>query len=609
MAVPAPMESFRELVLFLGTAGVIVPLFLRLKISPVIGFLGAGALLGPFGLARFISEAPWLSWITFPSKDDVSHYAEFGVVFLLFTIGIELSWERLRAMRRYVFGFGGLQVFFSTLALGLITWFSTGNILQSAIIGLTLSLSSTAVVLPVLSEAKRLHTPAGRKSFAVLLFQDLAIAPILFTVTILSTTTSGNMFISFLTTFAQAILTILVILGVGRLILRPIFKLAAASWSAEFFMAASLLVVLLASSLAAMAGLSMGLGAFMAGLLLAETEYRRAILATIEPFKGLLLGLFFMTVGMDLDVTRLLDRPWPILTAAISLIAVKGLIVYGLARGFKLGRGVAVETALLLGPAGEFAFVVVGSALAAGLLPTKLAQSVLLLATITMISIPLMARIGARVGSKMTRDKEQKTEDLALVNEPVESKGHVIVIGYGRVGRLVSEMLQRHKITYIIIDANPNRVTAARKAGLPIYFGDSSTPSLLHACGIEQARALVITIDGPKTAEQIVTIARRWRPDLTIVARALDAKHATALYELGVNDAVPETIEASLQLSEAVLVDIGVPMGKVLASIHQRRDEFREILNPKKDQERSQRTEFKARRSSHKPPESQNNAA
>lgn len=598
MAGPVPIEDFKELVLFLGTAGVVVPLFSRLKISPVLGFLGAGALLGPFGLARFIGDAYWLRWITFPSKDDISHYAEFGVVFLLFTIGIELSWERLRSLRRYVFGLGGLQVLLSTLALGIVTYLATGHILQSAIIGLTLSLSSTAIVLPVLSEEKRLQSPAGRMSFAVLLFQDLAVAPILFTVTILSSGRSDNMTVSFLLTFAQAAVTILLILGAGRLILRPIFKLAAGTWSAEFFMAACLLVVLLTSFLAALSGLSMSLGAFIAGLLLAETEYRRAILATIEPFKGLLLGLFFMTVGMDLDITRLFDRPWPILVAALSLITVKGLIVYCISRAYKLARSVAFETALVLGPAGEFAFVVIGSAVAANLLPGKLAQSVLLLATLTMIAIPFLARIGARIGTRIARAKAQADETAAIANAPVEAKGHVIVIGYGRVGQLISEMLERHNIPYIVIDADPAKVSAARKAGHPVYFGDSSTPTMLHACGIENARALVISIDNPKTAEQIVAITRSQRPELIIVARAIDAKHATRLYEMGVDNAVPESIEASLQLSEAVLVDIGVPMGKVLASIHERRDEFRDILNPKKDRDRSRRTEFKARRSS-----------
>lgn len=599
MASPVPVESFKELVLFLGTAGFVVPLFSRLKISPVLGFLGAGALLGPFGLGRFSVDIPWISWVTFPDKDDISHYAELGVVFLLFTIGIELSWERLRSLRRYVFGLGGLQVFLSTLALSLVTFLATKNFLQATIIGLTLSLSSTAIVLPVLAEAKRLQSPAGRMSFAVLLFQDLAVAPILFTVTVLSSRNSGNMTLSFLITFAQAAVTILLILGAGRLILRPLFKLTAATLSAEFFMAACLLVVLAASFVSALSGLSMSLGAFIAGLLLAETEYRRAVLATIEPFKGLLLGLFFMTVGMDLDATRLLDKPWPILIAAISLISVKGLIVYGLGRTFKMAKSEAIETALVLGPAGEFAFVLIGVSVTAGLLPDRLAQSVLLLVTLTMIAIPFLARIGAKIGSKIAKKKAQEDQTISITNVPAETKGHVIIIGYGRVGQLVAEMLERHGIRYIVIDANPNRVSAARKAGLPVFFGDSSRPNMLHASGIEKAQALVITIDSPKIAEQIVTIARRWRPDLTIVARAVDAKHATKLYELGVDNAVPESIEASLQLSEAVLIDLGEPMGIVLASIHQRRDEFREVLNPKKERALSQRTEFRARRSSH----------
>ncbi|MEN3931448.1 cation:proton antiporter [Microvirga sp. W0021] len=600
MSEPVPITDLKELVLFLGTAGVIVPIFSKLKISPVLGFLGAGALLGPFGLGQLSSDIPWLHWVTFPNKEDISHFAELGVVFLLFTIGIELSWQRLRALKRYVFGVGSLQVLLSTIALGAVCYYATGLLLASAIIGLTLSLSSTAIALPVLAEQKRLQSPAGRISFAILLFQDLAAAPILFAVGLFSSGQPDNLLWSFLWAFGQAALAVFVIFIAGRLILRPIFKLAANTLSTEFFMAACLLVVLLSSILAAASGLSMALGAFIAGLLLAETEYRRAILATIEPFKGLLLGLFFITIGMDINVGSLLNKPLTILAATISLIVIKTMIVYAIARAFHLAHSVAIETALVIGPAGEFAFVIIGSAVSAQLLPNSLAQPVLLLVTLSMIVLPVLARIGTKIGKRLVQQKAQADETIAISNAPVNAKSHVIVIGYGRVGQLVSEMLERHDVPYIVIDANPSRVSSARKAGYPVYFGDSSAPNLLHACGIENAKALVLSIDNPKLAEQVVSTARRQKPDLTIVARAVDARHATLLYEMGVDNAVPESIEASLQLSEAVLVDIGIAMGKVLTSIHERRDEFRSILNPKKDQSRAERTEFKARRSSHK---------
>src|SRR5215213_7241900 len=349
MAAPASPESYKEVILFLATAGVVVPLFLRLKISPVLGFLGAGVLLGPLGLGRFVGEAPWLSWITIGNRDEIAHLAEFGVVFLLFMIGIELSWERLRTLRRLVFGLGSLQVIVSSLALSaalVVLGFAPA---AAGLVGVALALSSTAVVIPMLAEQKRLTTPVGRASFSVLLFQDLAVAPVLFAIGVLGSGQPEGFLTALLLVLAQAALALVALLGVGRLALRPLFHLVATSRSAELFMAAALLVVLATSLVAAVSGLSMALGAFIAGLLLAETEYRRAIEAMIDPFKGLLLGVFFVSVGMGLDVMRLADAPGPILAGALGLIGLKVALTFGLARLFRLSPRVALETALLIG--------------------------------------------------------------------------------------------------------------------------------------------------------------------------------------------------------------------------------------------------------------------
>jgi monovalent cation:H+ antiporter-2, CPA2 family len=594
MAVPASSSPLQELMFFLATAGVVVPLFHRLRISPVLGFLGAGALLGPFGLGRLVPHYPWVDWVTISGQGDTAHLAEFGVVFLLFTIGIELSWERLRVLRRLVFGLGTLQVLACTLVVAALAYTATRSIMAAAVIGLALALSSTAIVVPVLAEQKRLNAPTGRASFSVLLFQDLAVAPILFTIAVLGAGEQTNMAASFFGALAQAALALVLIVGIGRLALRPLFQLVAATRSPEFFMAASLLVVLGTGLIAAASGLSMALGAFIAGLLLAETEYRRAIEATIDPFKGLLLGVFFVSVGMGLDVTRLIETPGPILIAALTLVLAKAIVVFGLGRAFGLSTPVAAETALLLGPSGEFAFVIMGGAMAAGLVPSGIGQEVLLVTTVTMIAIPALARLGRRWGKKLER--RGRVEQAAPEPPPTEEAGHVIVAGFGRVGQLVGEMLARHKVPFLAIDSDPALVAGQRRAGRPVYFGDGSYPDFLRSCGIERARGLVITLDSPSAVEAVVSAARGERRDLTIVARARDARHAKQLYDLGVDDAVPETIEASLQLSEAVLVDIGVPMGLVIASIHERRDEFRSILR-KNDEERApDRTEFRARR-------------
>jgi monovalent cation:H+ antiporter-2, CPA2 family len=491
-------------------------------------------------------------------------------------IGMELSWERLWTLRRLVFGLGSLQVATCAAALGAVAFALKAEPAAAALVGIALALSSTAIVVPVLAEQKRLNSPVGRASFSVLLFQDLAVAPLLFTITVLGTKEGGGFGAAFVLALAQAAVAIVVIVGVGRLALRPLFQLVAATKSTELFMAASLLVVLGTGLIAAVSGLSMALGAFIAGLLLAETEYRRAIEAMIDPFKGLLLGLFFVSVGMGLDVSQLARSPGAILFGALVVIALKACIIAALALLFRLRRSVAIETALLLGPGGEFAFVLLGGAMAAGLVPDAFGQPALVITTLSMIAIPGFARIGRAFRTRLeARQSEAEAEPL-----PSPDAGRVIVAGYGRVGQLVGDMLTRHGVSYIAIDSNPALVNARRREGKPVYFGDTANPEFLRRSGIESARALVVTLDAPRAIEAVVAAAREERPDLTIVARARDARHATALYGLGVDDAVPENFEASLQLSEAVLVDIGVPLGLVIASVHERRDEFRKTLKP-----------------------------
>jgi CPA2 family monovalent cation:H+ antiporter-2 len=574
MAAPAAdLGSYKEIILFLATAGIVVPLATRMRISPVLGFIGAGALLGPYGLGRLTDAAPWLSWVTIANRTEVSHLAEFGVVFLLFTIGIELSWERLRVLRRLVFGLGAAQVAACSTAIAMIGWLLGVAPVAAVLAGIALALSSTAIVVPALAGQKRLGSPTGRSTFAVLLFQDLAVAPVLFTITALQASAGGGLFWNVALALGQAAIALALIVLAGRLAMRPMFHLVAQTGSSELFMAASFLMVIVAAVLAAASGLSMALGAFVAGLLLAETEYRRAIEAVVDPFKGLLLGVFFVSVGMGLDVLSLLDRPLLILAFAGGLLAIKAAVIAGLARLFRLPPRVGIEMAMLLAPGGEFAFVLMGAALAGQLIRPDLAQAILLMTTVTMILIPVLARVARPLSQRMARDNTA----INLPNPPAEP-GRVVIAGFGRVGQLIADMLRRHGVPYIAVDSNPALVFAQREAGEPVYYGDTSSPLFLRTCGIDSARALVVTLDAPSASEALVETVRGWRPDLTIVARARDARHAAQLYRLGVTDAVPETIEASLQLSEAVLVDIGIAMGPVIASIHERRDEFRRAL-------------------------------
>ncbi|THD77928.1 MAG: potassium transporter TrkA [Phenylobacterium sp.] len=566
--------AYKDVVLFLATAGIVVPLFRRWRLSPILGFLGAGVFLGPYGLGQLERYAPWLAAFSIDNPAEVAQLAEFGVVFLLFTIGLELSWERLRRMRALVFGLGALQVAASLAVLALVA-FALGQPVDAAVtLGAALALSSTAIVMPTLSDRKRQHTPAGRAAFSVLLFQDLAVAPMLVTLSLVGRGAGHAASPSVLLSFAQAALGLGVLLIAGRLLLRPMLRSVAKAKSTELFVAACLLVVIGSGLVSALAGLSMPLGAFIAGLLLAETEFRHEVEVTIEPFKGLLLGLFFLSIGIGLNVPLLIERPALVLGVAAGLLVLNAAVIFGLALAFRLTVRAAAETALLLAAAGEFAFVLLGQAMDEKLVDRLVGQSVLVAATLSMIAIPVLAALGARLGGTRLA-----APDLAAEPEVAETAPRVLVVGYGRVGRLVGEMLRRHDIPWVGAEQDHRLVEAGRKAGERIFFGDASRPEFLMRAGLGEVAALVVTMDNPEGAETIVEVARALRTNLTVVARARDARHAKRLYDLGATDAVPETIEASLQLSEAVLVELGVPMGLVIASIHERRDGFRAELN------------------------------
>ena len=567
---PVDLSVYKETLLFLVTAGVVAPLFFRLRVSPVLGYLLAGVALGPYGLGSIGLKAPWLSALAI-HVEAIDRIAAFGVVALMFTMGLELSFERLRRMRHLVFGLGFAQVVVTTLILAAAAW-RLGLAAPSALaIGAALSMSSTAIVIPMLVESKRLHSGAGRASLAVLLFQDLAVAPLLVMVGAFTAEGDRGLAWQLLTTLGPAVLGLTALVVFGRLALRPFFHFVAATKSPEFFMAACLLVVLGDGLAAAASHLSMALGALVAGLLLAETEYRREIEITIEPFRGLLLGLYFVSVGAGINPAFIAARPGLVLGLAAAVIAIKGLTLFGLGRGFRLRSGAAAEMALLLGPGGEFGFVMIGVALAGGLIDRALATTLISAVAISMLVIPGLAKLGSLISSPRGPARAPEIP-------PGSEASRVIIVGYGRVGALIGDMLDRHAIPFIAIDSNAGITSRARSDGKPVYYGDAARPEYLRLCGLETARAVVVTMDSPAANEAVVQATRDLRPDVTLVARARDADHARALYELGVTDAVPETIEASLQLSEAVLVDLGVPMGLVIASIHEKRDEYRKIL-------------------------------
>src|SRR3990170_4254872 len=577
MAGPAlNLDAYSDALVVLGTAGIVVPIVRRWRVSPVLGYLAAGVILGPLGLGSFKSQVPFLHWVTVIDAKNVAEIAELGVVFLMFLIGMELFYERLLTMRRLVFGLGSLQVVLSAIVIGAIAaWFGNGPE-ASIIIGLCLALSSTAIVIEVLSHQRRLTTTAGRTSFSILLFQDLAVVPILLLVSILGASQGGSLVTGVGLALLQAAVAIGLIVGIGRLLLRPLFRLVAAADAVELFVAATLFVVVGTAVLAGVAGLSMALGAFIAGLLLAETEFRKAIETTIEPFKGLLLGIFFFTVGMGVDLREVAREPVWLLASVVGLIAIKATLITGLARLFRVGWPAAIETGLLLGPGGEFAFVVIGLATAVGIVSGYAAGFMLAVTSLSMALIPVLAILARRAADRVEKRRELDPE-LAVV-PPAGEKGHAIVIGHGRVGQIVCTMLERHRVPFLSTDRDQAAVAEHRRRGRNVYYGDAANAAFLKSCGVMEAAGVVVTIHDQPAIDEIVQLVRSLRPDVLIVARARDATHARHLYSIGVTDAVPETIEASLQLSEAALVGLGQATGLVIASIHERRDEFRREL-------------------------------
>jgi K+:H+ antiporter len=569
------LAAYSDALVVLGTAGILVPILSRLGFSPVLGYLAAGALLGPLGLGSLSQSFPLVSWFTVVDANDVAGIAELGVVFLLFLIGLELSLHRLTTMRRLVVGLGGLQILVTTVLLAGFAVYFGKSPSEAIILGVSLSLSSTAIVLELLSKQERLKTSVGRVSFAVLLAQDLAVIPILIFIALLAAGPQGSVLGSVGKAIAQAAIALSVIILFGRFLLRPLFRMVASTRSRDLFIAAVLFVIIAAGVITNQAGMSMALGAFVAGLLLAETEYRRAIEAAIDPFKSLLLGIFFFTVGMDIDVHALLREPLALAGGVVGLIALKSVVIVTLAKLFRLSWPVAVEMGLLLGAGGEFAFVTLAMAAASRLIDPATATFALTVTSATMALIPLLSLLARQFASRLRAAGAAPSE---LTMRPTGRQRHAIVVGYGRVGKVVCALLNEHGIPYIAADSDASTVTRDRRDGHDVYYGDAADPKFLEICGLANAAGVIITIHTHHLIDDIVEHVRALRPDVLIVSRARDADHARHLYRLGATDAVPEAIEASLQLSEAALVGLGLPTGPVIASIHEKRDEIRRGL-------------------------------
>jgi CPA2 family monovalent cation:H+ antiporter-2 len=569
MASDFSTSGLSDALVILGAAGIVIPAFARIRISPVIGFILIGILVGPSGLGAMVERAPWLNYLTISNAEAIAPFAELGIILLLFSIGLELSFRRLWGMRRLVFGVGAAELVVSALLIGGAIHLAGLDWIPALALGFALALSSTAVVLPLVGTA----SPVGRSAFAMLLFEDLALVPIVFALGALAPNAQGGVG-ALLSTLGLGALVVVAMLLLGRFVLPRLFAQAARTKSPELFLSVSLLVVIAASLATAAAGLSPIVGALVAGVLIAETEYHGEVEAMTAPFRGLGLGIFLITIGMSLDLGAVL-ADWPtLLLALVGVMLVKTIVTAVLLRLGGKRRAVAAEASLLMASPSETTLIVLGAASAAGLIGSGTAAFWQIVTAMGLTLTPLLARLGRDAARRIERRSVADPQGLA----PTREEPRAVVLGFGRVGRLVGEMLALHDKPYVAVDSDIDTVKTARAEGFPLIYGDASRPEFIDRLNLGHASALILTMDDPVQVVGLVKRVRAWCPDLTIVARARDPAHAAELYKAGVTDAVPETLESSLQLSEAVLVDLGMAMGPVIASIHEKRAEFRQQI-------------------------------
>ncbi|MDP9413677.1 MAG: cation:proton antiporter [Pseudomonadota bacterium] len=570
MATDFSTSSFSDALVILGAAGLVIPAFARFRISPVIGFILIGLLAGPGGLGSMTGQFPWLNHVTISNPEAIEPFAEFGIILLLFSIGLELSFRRLWTMRRLVFGVGAAELLLSALIIGGGLHILGQGLSGSLALGLALALSSTALVLPLVGTA----SPVGRSALAMLLFEDLAIVPIVFALGALAPYAQQGGFEGLVNTLLIGGLTVAGMLVLGRFFLPGLFAQAARTKSPELFLAASLLVVIVASLATTAAGLSPVMGALIAGILIAETDYHSEVEVITAPFRGLALGIFLITVGMSVNL-RLVAANWEtILAAVVGVLIVKAAVTGILLRLSGARSAVAAEAGVLMASPSETTLIVLAAASAAQLIRPETAAFWQVVTAIGLTITPLLAKLGQVAARRVDL---QANVELPVIG-PGENAPTAVIMGFGRVGRLVAEMLKAHGRSYVAVDSNIDTVAACRREGFPVLFGDVSRPELIDRLNLGHASALVLTMDDPVLTVRLTKKVRAWCPNLIIVARARDARHAAELYRAGATDAVPETLESSLQLSEAVLVDLGMAMGPVIASIHEKRSELRQEI-------------------------------
>jgi len=544
------MSFTQEAAIFLAAAIIAVTFFNKLGFGSVLGYLIAGVVIGPWGFGLITGV------------ENILHFAEFGVVLLLFLIGLELQPSRLWVLRRSIFGMGLAQVLVTALVLTVISALTGLSLSVSIIIGLGLSLSSTAFVLQLLTEKKQLNTLHGRSAFAILLFQDLAVIPMLALLPLLGVSDNVISNHSVIQSVITGVVGIIILVVGGHYLLRPVLRVVSSSGSHEIFTATSLMVVITSTLIMEASGLSMALGAFVAGVLLADSEYRHEIEANIEPFKGLLLGLFFIAVGMEVNLGLLGAKPVMIIAVVAALLVVKFAVLYGLGLGFRLPTRCARNLAFVLPQGGEFAFVLFTAATTYQILDQGLTDTLILVVSLSMAFTPLLLTLNEKVLKPWLDGSKQPPFDR--IDEPGTQ---VIIAGFGRVGQIIGRILRVRNIAFTALEISTTQVDFVRKYGGKIYYGDASRIELLRAAHAEQARIFVLAIDDIESSIKTAETVKANFPNLEIIARVRNRHHAHMLMDLGIKIFVRETYLSSLKLAEEVLCSLGLARSDVVSSI------------------------------------------
>ncbi len=538
------------IVIVLLTAAVLaVSLFRKLRVSPILGYLVAGAIIGPGGTG-IISDI-----------EGTSAIAEFGVVFLLFIIGLELSWERLKILSKRVFALGILQITVTAAVIAAIAYMAGFRPETAILIGSGLALSSTALVMQLIEEHNQKASQLGRLSLAVLLIQDLAVVPVLVLIPAFAKD-NVSLVAELATVSMKAVIALLLIFALGQVLLRPLYRIIASLNTPEIFTALTLLVVLGTGWLTSHVGLSVALGAFLAGLLMAETEYRHQVEADVMPYKGLLLGLFFMSVGMSANLRVVWHNLPLILGMAVLLLAVKAIIIILLCRLLGFNPTTRIRAGTLLAQGGEFSFILFRLAGDNNFLSAHAAQMLTIIVIASMALTPAMAAVGRALSETIEYKRRRKAEDS--LSEMIDIRDHVIILGFGRVGQMIAKLLSVENIHYIALDLHIGTIARAKKIGLPVYYGDGSRREVLNATGIERASSAIITMNDPAAAEAAVRAIRAASPYLPIIARAQDLNRVIMLEKAGANIAVSEMFETSLQMGGALLKSLGISDQEIL---------------------------------------------